>query len=136
MNKSNYTLAILKPDCYRKNLVGTIIDKILNAGFIIKKMKMIHLAKEEAEKFYEVHKRKDFYIELIKFMTSGPSFPMILEKENAIETFREFIGSTDPNKAAEGTIRKLYADNVRQNIVHGSDTEINAKREIQFFFNS
>lgn len=136
MNKNNYTLAILKPDCYRKKLVGKVIDKILEEGFKIKKMKMVYLTKEEAEKFYEVHKDKDFFPELIKFMTSGPAFPMILEKINAVETFRELIGSTDPNTAADGTIRKLYADDVRQNIVHGSDTEINAEREIKFFFDS
>ncbi|MBN1639023.1 MAG: nucleoside-diphosphate kinase [Ignavibacteriales bacterium] len=136
MSKNNHTLAILKPDCYRKKLIGKVIDKIIEAGFKIQKMKMVHLTKDEAENFYEVHKNKDFYPELIKFMTSGPAFPMILEKDNAIETFRELIGSTDPNEADEGTIRKLYADNVRQNIVHGSDTETNAKREIKFFFDS
>jgi nucleoside-diphosphate kinase len=106
------TLTILKPDCVRKNLIGAVIDKIEKAGFKIIAMKMMHLTKETAGEFYAVHKERPFYSELVEFMSSGACVPMILEKENAVEDFRKLIGATDPKKAEEGTIRRLYADSV------------------------
>ncbi len=128
------TLAILKPDCVRKNLIGEVISKITQAGFKIVAMKMVKLNKDTAGGFYEVHKERPFFNDLINFMTSGPCVPIVLEKENAVEDFRKLIGATNPAEAAEGTIRKLYADNVEQNIVHGSDSDENAAKEISHFF--
>lgn len=130
------TLTILKPDCVRKNLIGAVIDKIEKAGFKIIAMKMMHLTKETAGEFYAVHKERPFYGELVEFMSSGACVPMILEKENAVEEFRKLIGATDPKKAEEGTIRKLYADSVGENIIHGSDSVENAKIEAAFFFST
>lgn len=131
---SNRTLAILKPDCTRKNLVGEVITKITEAGFKIKAMKMIRLSEDAAKGFYEVHKERPFFGELVAYMTSGPCVPIALEKENAVEDFRKLIGATDPQKAAEGTIRKLYAESIQENIVHGSDSDENAAKEIAHFF--
>ncbi|MBN1301046.1 MAG: nucleoside-diphosphate kinase [Melioribacteraceae bacterium] len=131
---NNKTLAILKPDCVRKNLIGQVISKINEAGFKIKAMKMVHLTKESAGGFYEVHKERPFFNDLIAYMTSGPCVPIALEKDNAVEDFRSLIGATDPSKAAEGTIRKLYAESIEQNIVHGSDSDENAVKEIAHFF--
>lgn len=130
------TLTILKPDCVRKNLIGAVIDKIEKAGFKIVAMKMMHLTKETAGEFYAVHKERPFYGELVEFMSSGACVPMILEKENAVEDFRKLIGATDPKKADEGTIRKLYADSVGENIIHGSDSVENARTEAAFFFST
>ncbi|MBZ0178371.1 MAG: nucleoside-diphosphate kinase [Melioribacteraceae bacterium] len=131
---SNRTLAILKPDCVQKNLIGEVITKITGAGFKIISMKMVHLNEKSAGGFYEVHKERPFFNDLIKYMTSGPCVPIALEKENAVEDFRKLIGATDPAKAEEGTIRKLYADSIEANIVHGSDSDENAKMEILHFF--
>ncbi len=131
---SNRTLAILKPDCVRKNLIGEVIQKITEAGFKIVAMKMTKLNKDSAGGFYEVHKEKPFFNSLLEFMTSGPCVPIVLEKENAVEDFRKLIGNTNPEKADEGTIRKLYADSIEQNIVHGSDSDENAAKEISHFF--
>ncbi len=131
---SNRTLAILKPDSVQKNYVGQIITKITEAGFKIKAIKMIHLSKSSAEGFYEVHKERGFYGELVDYMTSGPCIPIALEKENAVADFRKLIGATDPAEAAEGTIRKLYAANKAENAVHGSDSDENAAKEILHFF--
>lgn len=131
---NNKTLAILKPDCVRKNLIGKVISHIENAGFKILAMKMVKLTPDTAKGFYEVHKERHFFNDLIEYMTSGPCVPIVLEKENAVEEFRKLIGATDPAKAAEGTIRKLYADNIQENIVHGSDSNENAVREISHFF--
>jgi nucleoside-diphosphate kinase len=131
---SNKTLAILKPDAVRKNLIGQIITKITGAGFKIKAMKMVRLTKDSAGGFYEIHKERPFYNDLIKYMTSGPCVPIALEKENAVADFRKLIGATDPQAAEEGTIRKLYADNKQENIVHGSDSDENAAVEIAHFF--
>ncbi len=130
------TLTILKPDCVRKNLIGAVIDKIEKAGFKIVAMKMMHLTKETAGEFYAVHKARPFYGELVEFMSSGACVPMILEKENAVEDFRKLIGATDPKKADEGTIRRLYADSVGENIIHGSDSVENANIEAAFFFST
>lgn len=131
---SNKTLAILKPDCVRKNLIGKVIAQIQDAGFKILAMKMTHLTEDSAKGFYEIHKERPFFNELIAYMTSGPCVPIALEKENAVEEFRKLIGATDPAKAAEGTIRKLYAENIQENIVHGSDSDENAAKEISHFF--
>jgi len=130
----NKTLAILKPDCTGRNLTGKMIDFILSNGFCIRAMKMVHLTKVEAEGLYAIHKGKPFFSELINFMTSGPCIPMVLEKNDAVQSFRETIGATDPSKAADTTLRKLYAESVQRNIVHGSDSDKNAQKEIAFFF--
>jgi nucleoside-diphosphate kinase len=128
------TLTILKPDCVRKKLIGEVTRRIQEAGFRIVAMKMTRLTQDTAGGFYAVHKERPFYDELCDFMSSGPCVPMILEKENAIEDFREFIGATDPDEAEEGTIRADYADSVGENIIHGSDSVANGKKEAAFFF--
>lgn len=132
----NRTLAIIKPDAVADGHTGKIIDYIIKAGFKIKAMKMIHLTKSSAEGFYEIHKEKPFFGELVEYMTSAPCIPIALERENAVEKYRKLIGATDPAKAAEGTIRKLYAKNTRLNAVHGSDSDENAEIEISHFFSS
>jgi nucleoside-diphosphate kinase len=128
------TLAILKPDCVRKNLQGEVLARIQKAGFQVLGFKQIRLTKQAASAFYAIHKGQPFYSNLVKFMTSGPCVPIALQKENAVADFRELIGATDPNAAAEGTIRKLYAENTVENIVHGSDSQENEKIEFGFFF--
>jgi nucleoside-diphosphate kinase len=130
------TLAILKPDCVKKNLIGAVIEKIQSAGFKVIGLKLTRLTKETAGEFYAVHKERPFYGELVEFMSSGPCVPMILEKDNAVADFRTLIGATDPSEAAEGTIRKLYADSKGENIVHGSDSLENAKIEGAFFYSA
>ncbi len=128
------TLTILKPDCVRKELIGEVTRRIQEAGFKIVAMKMTRLTKDTAGGFYAVHKERPFYDELCEFMSSGPCVPMILEKENAIQDFRTFIGATDPDEAEEGTIRADFADSVGENIIHGSDSVKNGKKEASFFF--
>jgi nucleoside-diphosphate kinase len=128
------TLAILKPDCLEKKVQGKIIQHITDAGFNIKAMRLLKLSEESAKKFYEVHKDRAFYNDLVKYMTSGPVIPMCLEKPNAVAEFRKLIGATNPANAEEGSIRKLYADSVERNIVHGSDSPENAVKEIAHFF--
>jgi nucleoside-diphosphate kinase len=130
----NRTLAIIKPDAVGKNYVGQIITKITDAGFKLKAIKMIHMTKSSAEGFYEIHKHRPFFRDLVDFMTSGPCIPMALEKENAVASFRKLIGATDPAEAEEGTIRKLYAENKGENAIHGSDSDENAEKEILHFF--
>ncbi len=131
---SNRTLAILKPDCVKKNLVGTVIKQIQEAGFKVLALKMTRLTQDSAKGFYEVHQERPFFADLVEFMTSGACVPIALEKENAVAEFRKLIGATNPNDAEEGTIRKLYADSIGENIVHGSDSDENAKIEISHFF--
>ena len=133
---NNRTLAIIKPDCVKKGLIGEVIAKIQQTGFKIIAMKMTHLTGETASGFYEIHKGKPFFEGLIQYMTSNPCVPIVLEKENAVEDFRKLIGATDPQKAAEGTIRKLYAESITYNIIHGSDSDENAAKEISFFFST
>lgn len=128
------TLAILKPDCVRKNLQGEVIARIQKAGFKILGMRQLRLTKDTAGAFYAVHKGRPFYDGLVEFMSSGSCMPIALEKENAVADFRKLIGATDPTEAAEGTIRKLFADNKGENIVHGSDSPENGKIEVAFFF--
>jgi nucleoside-diphosphate kinase len=130
----NLTLTILKPDALQNGHTGKIIDHILGAGFRIRAMKLMHLTPAQAGQFYEVHRERPFYNDLVNYMSSGPCVPMILEKANAVEDFRTTIGATDPAKAAEGTIRKLYAQSIEANAVHGSDSDENALREAAFFF--
>ena len=128
------TLAILKPDCVRKNLQGEVLTKIQKAGFKVLAMKQIRMTKETAGGFYAVHKGRPFYDGLVEFMSSGPCVPIALEKANAVADFRTVIGATDPAQADAGTIRKLYADNKGENIVHGSDSPENGRIEVAFFF--
>jgi len=130
------TLAILKPDCVRKKLTGEVIARIEKAGFRIIAMRKLRLNQETAGGFYAVHKGRPFYAGLVEFMSSGPCVPIALEKENAVADFRSLIGATDPKDAAAGTIRKLYADNKGENIVHGSDSAENGIQEIAFFFST
>lgn len=131
---SNRTFTMIKPDAFRNGHSGAILDRIIKEGFAVKALKLIHLSAEKAGQFYAVHKARPFYGELVEFMSSGPIIAAILEKENAVESFRKLIGATDPAKADEGTIRKLFASSVGENAVHGSDSDENAKIEGEFFF--
>lgn len=128
------TLAICKPDCVRRNLVGEVVKRIQDAGFQIRAMKMVRLTKQEAEGFYAVHRGRPFFEELTTFMSSGPCVPIVLEKENAVADYRILIGATDPAEAAEGTIRRDLAESKGQNIVHGSDSPENGRLESNYFF--
>lgn len=130
-----YTFAIIKPLAFRNNHTGAILAMINQAGFKISAIKSTKLSKNEAELFYEMHKGKDFFDKLCNFMSSDPIIAMILEKENAIVDFRKLIGNTNPSMAEEGTIRKIFAENLQKNAVHGSDSEESAIREANFFFN-
>ena len=125
---------MIKPDAVESGYIGPILDKITSSGFKIIAMKFTQLSSREAEKFYDIHKTKPFFGELIKFMTRGPIVAMILEKDNAVDNFRTLIGSTNPEQAEEGTIRKLYANSVGENAIHGSDSDENAKIESVFHF--
>ncbi|HEX9656200.1 MAG TPA: nucleoside-diphosphate kinase [Bacteroidota bacterium] len=128
------TLAILKPDCVKKNVCGEVIARIEKAGFKILGMKMTRLTKETAGGFYTVHRERPFFAELVNFMTSGKCVPIALEKENAVADFRTLIGATDPKDAAPDTIRKDFASSKGENIVHGSDSAENGRIEIAYFF--
>ena len=130
----NRTFTMIKPDAVESKNIGNIIQMISNAGFTIKAMKFTKLSHEQAKNFYEVHKERPFYGELVEYMTSGPIVAAILEKENAVSDFRKLIGSTDPSEAEEGTIRKKYAESKGRNAVHGSDSDENAKIESNFHF--
>ena len=130
----NRTFAIIKPDAVRNGNTGKIYDKILKADFKIIAAKLLKLTKAQAEEFYAIHKQRPFYDELINFMSSGACMILALEKDNAVASWRETIGVTDPKEAAEGTIRKDFATNVQENAVHGSDSDENAEKEIGFFF--
>ncbi|MEJ2054023.1 MAG: nucleoside-diphosphate kinase [Calditrichaceae bacterium] len=128
------TLAILKPDCIQKKLIGKVIDHLLDAGFEIIGMKMLKLSRESAGEFYAVHKERPFYTNLINFMTENRVVVLALEKGNAVEYLRKVIGATDPAEAEDNTVRKLYADSKERNIIHASDSIENAKIELGFFF--
>jgi len=130
----NITFTMIKPDAVADGYTGAIIEKITGAGFKIKALKMTQLTVDDAKKFYEVHKERPFYGELVEFMSSGPIVAAVLEKENAVEDFRKLIGATNPAEAEEGTIRKLYARSVGENAVHGSDADETAKIEASFHF--
>ena len=131
---SNRTFAIIKPDAVKNNYVGKIYNHILDEGFTILSSKLIKMSKYQAEQFYLTHNNKPFYEELTNFMSSGRCMVLALEKENAVENWREVIGATNPNDAQEGTMRKLYANSLGENAVHGSDSNENAVKEISFFF--
>ena len=131
---TNRTFTMLKPDAIENGHTGKIIDMIIQAGFQIKAMKYTRLTEEQAKKFYEVHAERPFYGELVEYMTSGPIVAAILEKENAVTDFRALIGATDPADAADGTIRKAYAESKARNAVHGSDSDENAEIEGKFHF--
>jgi nucleoside-diphosphate kinase len=133
---TNRTFTMLKPDAIENGYTGKIIDMIIQAGFEVKAMKLTRLTTEQAQKFYEVHAERPFYGELVEYMTSGPIVAAILEKENAVADFRVLIGATDPADAAEGTIRKYYAESKGRNAVHGSDSDENASIEGEFHFSA
>jgi nucleoside-diphosphate kinase len=130
----NRTFTMIKPDAVSAGNTGAIIKMIEEAGFRIIAMKKTSMSGERAGQFYEVHKERPFYQDLTSYMSSGPIVPMILEKSNAIEDFRKLIGATDPQKAEEGTIRKLFATSIEANAIHGSDSDENADIEGKFFF--
>ena len=128
------TLAILKPDCVRKNAAGEVIARIEKAGFTILGMKMIRLTRETVGGFYAVHRERPFFNDLVTFMSSGRCVPIVLAKENAVADFRKLIGATDPKEAVPGTVRKDFASSKGENIIHGSDSAENARIEIGYFF--
>jgi nucleoside-diphosphate kinase len=132
----NITFTMIKPCSVKSGNIGSILDKITKNGFKINAMKYTRMSRSQAEKFYEIHSERPFYNDLVEFMSSGPIVAAILEKENAVNDYRELIGSTDPSKAAEGTIRKLYGASVQENAVHGSDSDENAQIEANFFFST
>jgi len=128
------TFGIIKPDAVRKKVSGKIISKIEDSGLSVVAVKKMHLSKAQAQAFYAVHKEKKFYNELVDFMISGPVFVMVMEGDEAISGWRTIMGATDPSKAADGTLRKLFASSVQENAVHGSDAPETAAQEIKFFF--
>mgnify|MGYP001261071551 len=132
--KNNFTFTMIKPDAVEDGYIGLIIDKIINSGFKFKFMKMNMLSIKEAQKFYEVHKDRPFFNELVSFITRGPIIVAVIEKKNAVQEFRKLIGSTNPEEAKEGTIRKIYAKSVGENAIHGSDSDENAILESKFHF--
>ena len=128
------TLAIIKPDAVASGKAGRIIAHLENAGFRVLAMRMTRLTREQAGEFYAVHRERPFYPELVEFMTSGAVVPMALERDDAVPKLREVIGATDPAEAAEGTVRKLYAESKGRNAIHASDSDENAANEVAFFF--
>jgi len=132
--KGSMTLTIIKPDAFESAKAGKIIARLEDAGFRILAARVIRLTDAQAGAFYEVHKERPFFRSLTAFMTSGPCMPIILERADAVNSLRDAIGSTDPGEAAEGTIRKLFAESKERNAIHASDSEENAEREARFFF--
>jgi nucleoside-diphosphate kinase len=128
------TFGIIKPDAVKKKVAGKIINKIEDSGLTVVAIKKMQLTREQAQAFYAVHKEKKFYNELVDFMISGPVFVMVLEGDEAISGWRFIMGATDPSKAADGTLRKMFASSVQENAVHGSDAPETAAQEIKFFF--
>ena len=131
---TNRTFTMLKPDAVEKGHIGAILDKITASGFRIVAMKLTQMTKADAEIFYAIHKERPFFADLIEYMTRGPIVAAILEKENAVDDFRTLIGATNPLEAADGTIRKLFADSITENAIHGSDSNENAEIEGSFHF--
>lgn len=131
---TNRTFTMLKPDAVEKGHIGAILEKINASGFTIVAMKLTQMTKTDAQTFYAIHKERPFYGELVEYMTRGPIVAAILEKDNAVEDFRTLIGATNPTEAAEGTIRKLFAKSISENVVHGSDSDENAAIEGAFHF--
>lgn len=132
----NITFTMIKPTALKNGHVGPILNMIHENGFRITAMKMLQLTVDDAKAFYAVHSERPFYNDLVEFMSSGPIVAAILEKDNAVEAYRELIGATDPSKAEEGTIRKKFATSLQENAVHGSDSDENAKIESSFFFST
>jgi len=130
----NTTLTIIKPDAFGSGKAGNIIAHLEKSGFRVLAAKVMRLTEPQAGAFYEVHKERPFYGSLVRFMTSGPCMPIILERDNAVAALRETIGATDPAEAAEGTVRKIYAESKEKNAIHASDSDENAARESRFFF--
>jgi nucleoside-diphosphate kinase len=128
------TLAIIKPDAVGAGRAGKILAHLEGAGFSVRAMRLVRLDTEQARAFYAVHQGRPFFDELVEFMTSGPVIPLVLEAENAVPRLRETIGATDPAEAAEGTVRRLYAESKGRNAIHASDSDENAAQEIAFFF--
>ncbi len=128
------TFTMIKPDAVANKHTGKIIDDFIAGGFNIKAMKYLHLSKEKAEDFYAIHRERPFFNDLVNYMISGPIVAAVLEKDNAVSSFRALIGATNPAEAAEGTIRKKYATSIEANAVHGSDSDENAQIEASFFF--
>ena len=131
---NNKTFTMLKPDSVEKGNIGAILEKITSSGFRIVAMKLTQLTTADAEAFYEIHKERPFFGDLVTYMTRGPIVAAILEKDNAVEDFRALIGATNPAEAAEGTIRNMFADSISENAVHGSDSDDNAAIESAFHF--
>ncbi len=129
-----YTLAIIKPDAVGRGLAGKILAHLEEQGFRIRGLRMMQLTEAQAREFYAVHRERPFYESLVRFMTSGPVIPVLLERENAVAKLRETIGATDPAEAAPGTVRKLYAESKERNAIHASDAQDTARREAAFFF--
>ncbi len=130
----SYTLGIVKPDAIESGKAGLILAHLQREGFVLRAARLIRLTPAQASAFYAVHRGRPFYTDLVAFMSSGPCLPMALERDDAVAHFRRVIGATDPKDAAEGTIRKLYAESMGRNAVHGSDNDENAATEIAFFF--
>ena len=133
---NDLTFAIIKPDAVKNGHTGQIYDRIISTGFKILGAKLIKLTKEQAQDFYAIHKERPFFDELTDFMSSSQCMVLALNKENAVQTWRDTIGSTNPEEADKGTIRKDFATNIQNNAVHGSDSDENAKKEIAFFFSN
>lgn len=133
---SNITFTMIKPDAVGNGHTGKIIDDIISGGFSLKAMKYIQLSTADAQAFYDIHKERPFYNDLVDFMTSGPIVAAVLEKDNAVADFRTLIGATNPAEAAAGTIRNKYAKSIDANAIHGSDSDENARREASFFFST
>ena len=131
---TNITFTMIKPDATGAGHTGKIIDRIIGAGFNLRAMKLVQLSRKDAESFYAVHSERSFFGELVEYMISGPIVAAVLEKDNAVEDFRTLIGATDPKQAAEGTIRRDFAESIAANAVHGSDSAENAAIEAAFFF--
>jgi len=128
------TLAIVKPDAVGRGMAGKVIALLEEKGFRVRALRMVRLTQGQAEEFYAVHRERPFYGSLVKFMTSGPAIPLVLQRENAVTALREAIGATDPAEAAPGTVRAMYAESKERNAIHASDSLENAVREIAFFF--
>lgn len=128
------TMGMIKPDAVASGKAGKILAHLEGAGFTVRGMRMVRLTQPQARAFYEVHRERPFYEALVAFMTSGPAIPMVLEADDAVAKLREEIGSTDPAEAAEGTVRRLFAESKERNAIHASDSDANATREVGFFF--
>jgi nucleoside-diphosphate kinase len=129
-----HTLAIIKPDAVSRGLIGKILARVEEQGFRVRALKMVQLSKQTAQAFYQVHAERPFYESLTTYMSSGPVVPMLLERENAVQSLRHLMGATNPQQAAPGTIRRDYGENVERNAIHGSDATATASLEIAFFF--